>query len=155
MGLLQTNLVKNALSQPRVIAFLKRVVPPLDKFLLRISRGWINTAMQSVALIETTGAKSGQRRSIATLCMPEGRDLVLVGSNWGQEKDPAWAHNLRANPNPKVHFRGYVGPAHASELSAHERALTWQKLIEFNPQYAQYQQGTQRTLPIFVLSRTG
>lgn len=155
MGLLQTNLVKSALSQPRVIAFLKRVVPPLDKFLLRISRGWINTAMQSVVLIETTGAKSGQRRSIATLCMPEGRDLVLVGSNWGQEKDPAWAHNLRANPNPKVHFRGYVGPVQASELSAQGHALAWQKLIEFNPQYAQYQQGTQRKLPIFVLSRTG
>ncbi|MEP5569310.1 MAG: nitroreductase family deazaflavin-dependent oxidoreductase [Halioglobus sp.] len=153
MGLLQTDLVKNALSQPKVIAFLKRVVPPLDKFLLRISRGWLNTAMQAVVLLETMGAKSGQRRQIATLCMPEGSNLVLVGSNWGQERDPAWAYNLRANPDPKVHFRGYVGLMQARELSGEERTQCWEKLVEFNPQYAQYQRGTQRTLPVFLLSR--
>ena len=155
MGLLQTNLVKNALNQPKVIAFLKRVIPPLDKFLLRISRGWLNTAMQAVVLLETTGAKSGQRREIATLCMPEGHDLVLVGSNWGLERDPAWAYNLRANPNPKVRFRGYIGEMQARELAGQERALTWEKLVEFNPQYAQYQLGTQRVLPVFLLSRNG
>ena len=154
MGLLQTNLVERALSQPSVIKWLKRIVPPLDLFLLRTSRGWLNTAMQSVALLETTGAKSGQQREIATLCMPHAADFVLVGSNWGQDRDPAWAHNLRANPKPRVRFRGYVGEAYARELDGEERALVWQKLVEFNPQYARYQQGTQRQLPLFLLSRT-
>ncbi len=153
MSLLQTKLVARALNQPWAIKWLKRIVPPLDKFLLRISRGWLNTAMQSVALLETTGAKSGQRRQIATLCMPYELDLLLVGSNWGQQKDPAWAHNLRAHSRPKVSFRGYVGAVDARELSGDERTVAWQKLIEFNPQYAQYQLSTQRQLPVFLLSK--
>lgn len=153
MSLIQTDLVKRALNHPRVVAMLKRIVPPLDRFLLRLSRGWLNTAMQSVLLLETTGAKSGQARQIATLCMPVGLDLVLVGSNWGQAKDPAWAHNLRANPQPKVRFRGYVGPVLARELAGEQRAELWQQLIKFNPQYLYYQENTDRNLPVFLLSR--
>ncbi|MEH6585848.1 MAG: nitroreductase family deazaflavin-dependent oxidoreductase [Halioglobus sp.] len=153
MSLLQTNLVERALNHPTVVAVLKRTVPPLDRFLLRWSRGWLNTAMQSVMLLETTGAKSGQRRQIATLCMPVGMDLVVVGSNWGQVKDPAWAHNLRANPQPRIRFRGYVGPVQARELAAEQRAELWQQLIKFNPQYVHYQENTDRTLPVFLLSR--
>ena len=116
MELLKTNLVKNALESDALVALLKRTVPPLDRALLRASRGWVNTAMQSVLLLETVGAKSGQPREIATLCMPVGLDLVLVGSNWGQQRDPAWVHNLRANPEAKVSFRGYVGTVQALSL---------------------------------------
>lgn len=155
MALLRTNLVAKALNQPKVVALLKRIVPPLDRFLLKISRGWINTAMQSVMLLETTGAKSGQTRQLATLCMPLKHDLILVGSNWGQERHPAWVHNLRANPAASVCFRGYVGKVIATELEPEQRDLVWPQLVEFNPQYAQYQENTTRTLPVFKLSRTG
>jgi hypothetical protein len=106
MGLLNTELAKRALNAPRVIALLKATVPPTDKFLMRCSRGWVNTAMQSIVLMETRGAKSGQAREIATLCMPMGDDLLLVGSNWGGEKDPAWVHNLRAQPRATIIYRG-------------------------------------------------
>ena len=153
MGLLQTNLVTRALNHPRVVAVLKRIVPPLDKFLLKISRGWVNTAMQSVVLLETRGAKTGQVRQIATLCMPVGADLILVGSNWGQAKHPAWVHNLRANPAASVRYRGYVGPVTATELQEAERTMLWPQLVAFNPQYAQYQENTSRVLPLFKLSR--
>ncbi|QFU76282.1 nitroreductase family deazaflavin-dependent oxidoreductase [Halioglobus maricola] len=152
MALLQTNLAAKALNQTKVVTLLKRVVPPLDRFLLKISRGWINTAMQSVMLLETTGAKSGQTRQLATLCMPFNGDLILVGSNWGQERHPAWVHNLRANPTARVRFRGYVGTVTATELEPEQRDRVWPQLVKFNPQYAQYQANTSRTLPVFTLS---
>ena len=153
MGLLQTSLVEKALRAKWVIAVLKAIVPPLDKFLLRLTRGWINTAMQSVTLLETTGVKSGLKREIVTLWMADGSDILLVASNWGQDKHPAWLLNLRAHPMPQVTFRGYKGPMRARELSGEERAAAWARLIVFNPQYARYQCWTERLLPVVKLER--
>ncbi len=151
MGLFHTDFFEKAISQPWVIALLKRVVPPLDRFLLKISRGWVSTAMQTIALVEAVGAKSGQKREIVTLCMPDKPAIFLVGSNWGLEKDPAWVHNMRVNPRVRVIFRGYVGPMRARELSGDERTEVWQRLVIYNPQYARYQMGTSRLLPIMRL----
>lgn len=154
MELLKTNLVRDALASQRVVSLLKKTVPRMDKFLLRNSRGWVNTGMQSVAMLTTTGAKSGARREIVTLCMPLGNAIVLVGSNWGQERDPAWVHNLRAHPEATVLFRGYKGTMKASELQGRERALLWEQLVEYNPQYAVYQDGTSRRLPVILMERS-
>ena len=55
---------------------------------MKRSRGWINTAMQSLVLVETIGAKSAQKREIVTLCMPDDEQLLLVGSNWGRDHPP-------------------------------------------------------------------
>ncbi len=153
MALLQTDLVRKALASKWVIAILKAIVPPLDKFLLRLSRGWVNTAMQCVVLVETVGAKSALPRKITTLCLPMELDIVLVGSNWGQEKAPAWVHNLRANPSAKVWFRGFVGKMSARELQAQEREDVWIKLVGANPQYQRYQDGCKRVLPVILLTR--
>lgn len=153
MELLKTNLVRDALASERVVNLLKRTVPRMDKFLLSNSRGWVNTGMQSVAMLTTTGAKSGAKRQIVTLCMPLGNAIVLVGSNWGQERDPAWVHNLRANPEADVLFRGYKGTMKAGELQGRERALLWEQLVEYNPQYAIYQEGTNRRLPVILMER--
>lgn len=154
MELIRSDLVKNALASDLVVSVLKRTVPPTDKALLRLTRGWLNTGLQSVVLLETLGARSGQPRTIATLCMPLGRDLVLVGSNWGQERDPAWIHNLRANPECKATYRGYVGAMTARELKGAERAAIWKPLVRFNPQYARYQDATDRRLPVMLLNRS-
>jgi deazaflavin-dependent oxidoreductase (nitroreductase family) len=153
MELLKTNLVRNALASDTMVGLLKRTVPPLDRRLMRLSRGWLNTGMQTVALLETIGAKSGQPRQIVTLCMPVGDDLVLVGSNWGGDRDPAWVHNLRANPEARVSSRGFVGAMMARELSGTERAHMWERLVRYNPQYGVYQEQTRRRLPVLSLHR--
>lgn len=155
MKLMGTNLVKSALTSHTMVAVLKRTVPPLDKVLMRLSRGWLNTGMQTVALVETLGARTGKLRDIVTLCMPDGDALVLVGSNWGQPRDPAWVHNMRANPQVHVRYRGFVGPMIASEITGEEREVLWQRLVQHNPQYAHYQAGTNRRLPVIRLQRAG
>lgn len=126
----------------------------MDRFLLKATRGWANTGLQTVVLLETVGAKSGQKREIATLCMPMGLDLIVVGSNWGGDRDPAWVHNLRANPEAVVRFRGYYGPVQAKELKGRERVAMWDSLVRYNPQYAVYQEGTSRRIPVMQLTRS-
>jgi deazaflavin-dependent oxidoreductase (nitroreductase family) len=153
MGLMHTNLVESALSAPWVIKLLSAIVPPLDKFLLRISRGWLSTAMQTIVLMETTGARSGAKRDTVTMCMPDGNNIVLVGSNWGLGRDPAWVFNLRANSAAQVKFRGYVGPMQALELEGEARAAMWSRLVEYNPPYARYATHTERLLPVILLER--
>lgn len=155
MELMRTDVLKQALATDLIVGILKRTVPPTDKALLRLSRGWLNTGLQSVVLLETLGARSGRTRAIATLCMPVGRDLVLVGSNWGGESDPAWVHNLRATPECKATYRGFSGQMLARELRGAERKAMWQHLVRFNPQYGRYQEGTARRLPVVMLTRKG
>ncbi len=154
MGLMHTDLAERALRAPWVIKLLNWLVPPLDKFMLRLSRGWLSTAMQTIVLMETTGARSGARRETVTMCMPDGNNIVLVGSNWGLERHPAWVFNLRANPAVQIKFRGYVGPMQARELEGEERAAMWSRLVEYNPPYAKYAINTDRLLPVVLLERT-
>ena len=153
MALLKTRFAARALQQGWLIRLLKWLVPPLDRFLLRISRGWINTAMQTIVLMETTGARSGARRETVTLCLPDGDDLLLVGSNWGLPQHPAWVFNLRAHPQARVVFRGYRGLVSASEVRGAERAAAWAKLVDYNPQYAVYAGQTERELPVVRLAK--
>lgn len=153
MGLLTTDFFRNALTHPWLVSLLKATVPRMDRFLLKISRGWINTGMQSVALLRTTGARSGATREVPTLCMPWEGGIVLVGSNWGRDRDPAWAFNLRAHPRAHVTYRGYRGDMLATELSGEAREAMWQRLVAFNPQYAVYQSGVERRLPVMLLRR--
>ena len=109
--------------------------------------------MQTVVLMETTGARSGRLRRTATLCLPRGDDLALAGSNWGQQRNPAWVHNLRHNPVAQVWFRGYCGAMRARELTGDERDRLWQELVAKNPQYASYQSVVEREIPVFLLTR--
>ena len=153
MGLLQTDFFRKAMTAPWLVAVLKATVPRMDRFLLKISRDWLNTGFQSVALVVTTGARSGVQREVPTLCMPVDDGIVLVGSNWGKPGHPAWVYNLRAHPQARVTFRGYRGPMTSVELEGDERQAMWEQLIAFNPQYAIYQDGVERTLPVLRLRR--
>ncbi|MBQ78202.1 MAG: hypothetical protein CL692_06440 [Cellvibrionales bacterium] len=146
-------IIKKTLASEIMTKLLMNTIPKADLFLMKHSRGWINTAMQSLVLIETIGAKSTQKREIVTLCMPDGEQLLLVGSNWGRNRPPAWYFNLKAYPTVEVTFKGYRGLMNAREITGDQRDRLWSKLVAYNPQYAHYQQQCSRLLPIMQLSR--
>ena len=82
-----------------------KVVPPLDRFLHRLTRGRVSMsgAIVPSMVLTTTGRKSGLPRESPLACVPlaEGGWFV-VGSNFGKESHPAWTGNLMANPEAKV-----------------------------------------------------
>ena len=104
-----------------------------------------------IIYLTTTGAKSGIPRSSPVLCIPDGENLILVGSNWGNLKNPNWAYNLRTNPRTQVRKGKMVKGFRARELQGDERAAYWQKAVKFYPPYVSYEQHASRSLPIFLL----
>jgi deazaflavin-dependent oxidoreductase (nitroreductase family) len=102
-------------------------------------------------LLDHVGARSGRRRTTALIYMPDGEDLVVVGAKGGYPKDPAWVHNLRANPDAEVQIGSERMKVHASEATSEERRRLWPRATAYNRLWASYQRRTARTVPLMIL----
>ncbi len=131
-----------------------KVVPPIDRALLRLSRGLINlSAVQPVLLLESVGAKTGQTRSTPLLYIMDGDRWVLIASRGGNPRHPAWYHNLRKTPEASVLFRGRKHRVSAHEAEGEERARLWAKAAEEYLGYDVYQERAgARRIPVIVLT---
>jgi deazaflavin-dependent oxidoreductase (nitroreductase family) len=106
-------------------------------------------------LLHTTGRRSGRRRTSALIYALDGRDDVVVASNWGQQSDPAWLLNVRANPSVEVQVARRREPATARVVEADdpEYARLWAIANRSNhDRYTGYQARTSRRIPIVVLA---
>ena len=129
------------------------VCPHLDRPLLQWSRGWLSTVPGQVMLLETVGARSGERRRSPLVCAGDGDDLILVASNGGGARHPAWCHNLRKQPRATCTFRGRHGPFDARELEGAERDDAWRKAVDVYPGYQTYEtRAVERLIPVFRLT---
>ena len=106
-----------------------------------------------LALLHTVGAKSGQPRTNPLFLYEREGRRYLPASYAGADKDPAWAHNLRAHPRVRVEFGSEDYSAVARELPEEERAGLFAALAEQAPVFAQYQAKTTRKIPLFELVR--
>lgn len=115
--------------------------------------GWHVAGMDALELT-TVGRKSGQPRSVMlTSPLVEGDTIVIVASRGGDDIHPAWFHNLTANPEVQVSFRG--GPKRtmiARVADADERARMWPLITSKYKNYAGYQQKTSREIPLVLLT---
>jgi deazaflavin-dependent oxidoreductase (nitroreductase family) len=101
------------------------------------------------------GKKSGIERTTPLLCVPDGDTILIAGSYFGGPKMPLWVGNLRAADGAaKVEFRKERFAVHATELSDPERAEAWKVMLWTWPNYAKYEQRTDRLIPVFRLRRT-
>ena len=104
-------------------------------------------------LLTTTGAKSGQPRlSPLAYLRIDGR-LMIIGSFAGADANPAWVHNLRANPSAHVEIGSESFDAIARELPPEERDVVFPKVTAAAPGFADYQAKTTRLIPLFELQR--
>jgi deazaflavin-dependent oxidoreductase (nitroreductase family) len=132
-----------------------KIVPPLDRTLHRLSGGrfLLGQAMVPSLVLTTTGAVSGLPRQAPLACMPEPDGTwIVVGSNFGREKHPAWTGNLLKNPEAEVSFRGRTVPVTAHLLDDGERAEVWPRLLKVWPVYDRYVERVDRQLRIFRLT---
>ncbi|TDW77206.1 nitroreductase family deazaflavin-dependent oxidoreductase [Kribbella pratensis] len=102
--------------------------------------------------LQTIGRRSGQRRT-TTLAAPIVEDdrVVLVASFGGDERHPAWYHNLRANPAVQVTLRGRTRPLMARTATGTERSALWERIVAVYDGYGRYQDRTDRQIPVVVL----
>lgn len=107
----------------------------------------------TLLLLHTTGAKSGQPRLSPLAYLDVDGKILIVGSYAGGPKDPAWVHNLRANPKARIEIGTDAYDVTARELPADERDATYPKIVERAPVFAEYQAKTTRAIPLFELVR--
>ena len=141
---------------------LRFFVWPVHRALLRVTSGRTgieepSTARMGVLLLMTIGRRSGEARRLPVYFLRDEDRLVLVASNAGDDRHPAWYLNLKADPAVTVSTprgtREYV----ARDASDAERERLWPELVTRNPGFARYERRTQRHIPIVILeaSQTG
>jgi deazaflavin-dependent oxidoreductase (nitroreductase family) len=133
-----------------------RVLHNMDRLFYRLTRGrhtlsgWL--AGLPVVMLTTTGAKTGQQRTSPVIGEPDGDNLVVIASNWGQRNAPGWYHNLRAHPTATVTVDGVPRRVQAREAIGDERDRLWQRDLEIYPARAAYERrASNRRIPVVVL----
>lgn len=112
---------------------------------------WRNGA--PILILTTTGRKSGEMRTNALIFGRHGEDYLVVGSKGGAPAAPGWYVNLDANPEVHVQVKGDRFAAHARTATAEEKPELWKIMTAVWPDYDQYQQRTEREIPVVILTR--
>jgi deazaflavin-dependent oxidoreductase (nitroreductase family) len=102
-------------------------------------------------LLTTTGAKSGQPRVSPLAYFRVDGKLLILGSFAGADVNPAWVHNLRANPSAHIELGNESSDVTARELPLEERDDLFPKITAAAPGFAEYQAKTTRIIPVFEL----
>jgi deazaflavin-dependent oxidoreductase (nitroreductase family) len=124
----------------------------LNVWVYRLSFGRLmNTAMGGypICIVTLIGRKSGRKRSIPLIHVPDGEDELLVGSQAGLERDPVWTHSIRANPDVRIRFGGRTRRYRARQIDDDEKRRIWPHLCSIYPAYDEYQARTDRNIPVF------
>lgn len=104
-------------------------------------------------LLDHVGARSKTLRTSPLAYALDGEDVVIVASKGGHPKHPAWYHNLIAYPDTTVQIGGERRRVRARVADAHERGRLWDLAVETYGGYREYQQRTDREIPLVVLER--
>jgi F420H(2)-dependent quinone reductase len=103
-------------------------------------------------LLDHVGAKSGTKRTSPLLYVRDGEDVVIVASKGGYPKNPAWFHNLMANPDTTVQIGSERRPVHARVAKPEERDRLWAMAVDAYRGYEGYQARSKgREIPLVVL----
>ena len=106
-----------------------------------------------VIIVTMRGNKSGSVRKIALMRVEHEGEYALVASKGGSPQHPVWYHNLKAHPDDVLIQDGPEPfPVRVREVSGEERAAWWHRAVAAYPPYAEYQQKTDRQIPVFVAS---
>lgn len=133
-----------------------RVLHRVDRPVYRLSGGrrtfasWVSGL--PVVMLTTTGARTGKPRTVPVLGLTTEDGLAVIASNYGQERHPAWYHNLRASPEGTVTVDGVTRRFRAVEADGERRARIWRRALQVYPGFSEYERrAVSRRIVLFVL----
>jgi deazaflavin-dependent oxidoreductase (nitroreductase family) len=141
-------------------------IPWMPKLLPQIV--WVDTRLQKTTrgrwsvldiaglpslALTVPGRKSGIPRTTPLLCVPYREGWLIAGSYFGGPKTPLWVGNLRATELARIRFAREDIDVSWRELEGADRAEAWRAMLEVWPNYAKYEERTDRVIPVFLLQR--
>ena len=105
----------------------------------------------SVILLTTRGVKSGKLRKVPLMRVERGGAYAIVASLGGAPQNPVWYANVKAEPHVELQDGTVTKDFTAREVTGEEKAQWWERAVAAFPNYAEYQQKTDREIPVFVL----
>jgi F420H(2)-dependent quinone reductase len=113
--------------------------------------GYRVPGLPQMLLLDHIGAKSGKRRTTPLVFGRDGEDVILVASKGGYPKNPAWFHNLKANPDTTIQIGSRRMNMHARVAEPQERERLWSLMVGVYSGYEGYRRRTEREIPLIVL----
>jgi deazaflavin-dependent oxidoreductase (nitroreductase family) len=107
----------------------------------------------ALLLLHNVGAKSGERYVTPLVYMPDGERWVIFASKGGAPQNPGWYWNLKAGPDVSIEVGTEKFDVVAGEATGEERDSLFERQKAEAPQFAEYEQKTERTIPVIVLTR--
>jgi deazaflavin-dependent oxidoreductase (nitroreductase family) len=140
----------------RAVATAQKWATKLHASLFRATAGRVGGRIvgSPVLLLNTTGRKTGRRRTTPLIYLRDGDRYVAVASNGGTSEHPAWWLNLKDDPHTTVEVGAREVRVRAEEVFGGEKARLWSELVEMYPSYEDYQNKTDREIPVVVLHPT-
>ena len=137
----------------KITAALQNAVTGIHSVLYRISNGRIGGTLANspVLLLTTTGRRSGKKRTVPLLYLPDGHNFVLVASNGGAVRHPNWWLNLQTTPEAWILIKDSRRRVKAEQAPAAEKQRLWPRLVAMYPGYKRYQEITDRDIPVVIL----
>ncbi len=145
---------RDALYRAIGIVGTSRVITRIHPVVYRITGGrWFvgrSFGVQNV-IVTMSGRKTGKVRQVPLYAFADGPRMIVVGSRAGDDRDPAWVGNLRANPAATLRVGREVRPVRAREAEGAERDRLWALAAAGYPGYELYRGRTSRRIPVIVL----
>lgn len=125
----------------------------MRKVMWNLSGGRLGRRVNGMPIVEVVaiGRKSGQPRQILIFFIDDGGVPAILGTSAGKDVDPAWAKNLRLNPQARARWDGAWRDASAVELKGSEHERVWEMAAAAFPGYEEYRTHLTRPVPIFRL----
>lgn len=132
----------------------------LFKLAIRGHVGWYRLmdgrfAGNRILLLTTTGRRTGRSRTNPLMFIEDGDNYLVAGSMGGAPHHPGWFHNLRDNPVVTVQVGSRVETRRARLTEGDERDRLYARFVEMNNRFGEYQEKTDREIPVVVLERDG
>jgi deazaflavin-dependent oxidoreductase (nitroreductase family) len=138
--------------QRPVTWFLVNIGNKVDPYLMKASGGRLKTTFSAPTVLLThTGAKSGKKRSTPLAYYTDGDNVILIASRGGARDNPAWYHNVVANPEVELWAKGGGGRYRAREAQGELRQRLWGLAAGFYPGFEKYQERAgDRRIPVVI-----
>jgi deazaflavin-dependent oxidoreductase (nitroreductase family) len=136
--------------------YLKNVVPRIEPTLYRWSRGRLTSLpIAQIVFLHTRGARTSEPRITPLTYFSDGDDVILIASNYGLPRHPAWYYNVKSHPEVTLWARGREGRYVVHEAADGERAQLWALAMRRTPPLGKYQEmAGERQIPVLRCTPT-